>query len=81
MEVADIQTAETPTPFKPAVGRIVHFFYKNQKQGEPAIITRVHNDTCVNLSVFVDGSSIVACHSSVTTNPNDNVYWIPPTRI
>lgn len=38
---------------KPAIGRIVHYKHQN---GElyPGIITRVHNETCINLKVFCD---------------------------
>lgn len=64
--------------YKPAVGRIVQFFRKNERQGEAALITRVHNENCVNLTVFVNGEATPVCYSSVTNNPNDSFYWIPP---
>lgn len=44
---------------KPTIGRIVHVFVPPDWNGgsdvAPAIITRVHSDTCVNLRVFYDG--------------------------
>lgn len=87
MEVADIQTAETPAPFKPALGRIVHVHWKDEGASTiehvvaPAIITKVHSDNCVNVSVFRDGSNIAGCFSSVTNNPNDSKYWCAPPRV
>ena len=39
---------------KPTVGRIVHFRTYSNDEVEPAIITKVHNDTCVNLRIFSD---------------------------
>lgn len=39
---------------KPTIGRIVLF--NSRSEGEvPAIVTAVHSDTCVNLTVFNDG--------------------------
>jgi hypothetical protein len=40
---------------KPSVGRIVH--YQTQAGNTlPAMIVKVHNDTCVNLHVFQDSN-------------------------
>lgn len=40
---------------KPSIGRIVHFVNEN-RQHRPAIITKVFNDTMVNLNVFCDAN-------------------------
>lgn len=37
---------------KPTVGRIVHYRHMLHMDPEPAIITRVHSDTCVSLYVM-----------------------------
>lgn len=46
---------------QPSVGRIVHYIVspsENNGSGiAPAIITRVWNDTCVNIRVFCDGGT------------------------
>jgi hypothetical protein len=49
---------------KPSVGRIVHVVEDGQPL--PAIITKVHSDTCVNLRVFYDSNRNDAWRSSVT---------------
>lgn len=48
---------------KPTIGRIVHYWPGNlddraPKKGQPypAVITHVHSDDCVNLTVFNDNS-------------------------
>lgn len=42
----------------PTVGRIVHFWAPDGVANPlAAIIVRVHSDTCVNLSVFDDGTA------------------------
>lgn len=40
---------------KPSIGRIVHYATADGHV-LPAIVTEVHNDTCVNLRVFTDSS-------------------------
>lgn len=49
---------------KPTIGRIVTFVQKKNPTYDgdcivhlPAIIVAVHDDTCVNLQVFTDGSN------------------------
>jgi hypothetical protein len=49
---------------KPSVGRIVHVVEDGQPL--PAIITKVHSDTCVNLRVFYDSNRNDAWRSSIT---------------
>jgi hypothetical protein len=39
---------------KPTIGRIV--IYNDGARDFPAIVTRVHSDTCVNLAVFDDST-------------------------
>lgn len=66
---ADVPPPTPPTPPAPAappavrpqpvmrqqlsIGRIVHFV-RGPQHHAPAIVTRVHNATCCNLTVFTD---------------------------
>jgi hypothetical protein len=60
---------------KPTVGRIVHFMDGGQPL--PAIITKVHNDTCVNLRVFYDTNRNGAWKSSVMQGTGDSSWAWP----
>ena len=77
-DVEKVVNAVNPFHYKPAVGRIVQFFKQGNPQGEAAMITRVWSDTTVNLSVFVDSSPAIMCYSSVTNDPLQATYWVPP---
>jgi hypothetical protein len=60
---------------KPSVGRIVHL-----KDGEvscAAIITKVWNDTCVNLAFFTEGGSCSPRSSVVFGTEHGQWYWPP----
>jgi hypothetical protein len=61
---------------KPTVGRIVHFMEGGQPL--PALITKVHNDTCVNLRVFYDSNRNGAWKSSVTQGTGEASWAWPP---
>jgi hypothetical protein len=56
----------------PAIGRIVLFKHRDVEgrfaDELPAIITRVHNDSCVNLMVFHDGMDARPWSSVVHTD-------------
>ncbi len=62
---------------KPTIGRVVHYTQpddqepRNATRVHPAMITRVWNDTCVNLVVFFDAGSPQAL-TSVTKLPGYN---------
>lgn len=61
---------------KPSIGRIIHV----QRHGyvAPAIVTRVHTDSCVNATVFeLDGSTSVVTSCSLGTLPGT---WCWPPR-
>lgn len=71
---------------KPTIGRIVH--YKNTEteaqfqkgaQVVPAIITRVHSDNVVNLTVFTDSGGGVHQKTSVSLG-TDAGTWAWPER-
>jgi hypothetical protein len=66
---------------KPTVGRIVHFVEPvgDFQEHKAAIITRVHNDTCVNLTVFkcngaLEGKSSV-CFDGNPTPALYTFHW------
>lgn len=62
---------------KPSVGRVVHY-----KQGETtlaAIITKVWNDTCVNIAFFTEGGSCSPMTSVV--QGTDAGQWSWPPRV
>lgn len=67
---------------KPSVGRIVHYkstdesAHWNHADTHPAIITRVHSDTCVNLTVFPDANESVTRTSCVLGQ-----QWEWPPRV
>ena len=61
---------------KPTIGRIVH--YKVDDGGiAPAIITRVHNDDCVNLRIFLDGRPCESRTSVVRGDGRGQWDWPP----
>jgi uncharacterized protein (DUF2132 family) len=39
---------------KPSIGRVVHFLRGTQVKPSPAIVTYVHSDVLVNVTVFKD---------------------------
>ena len=74
---------------KPTVGRIVHYIVPDhispttKGQSRAAIITRVWNDTCVNLHVFFDGDALPPGTSPVVTSVlqgTDEDKWMWPPR-
>lgn len=50
--VTPVETPRASPAQKPSVGRIVHYWEPGRDAPLAAIITRVWNDTCVNLEVF-----------------------------
>ena len=73
----------------PSVGRIVHFIPRDYTAGpspvagEPlaAIITRVHNESLVNLTVFNPDGSIEGLTSVPFGDDNRENTWIWPPRV
>ena len=77
---------------KPSVGRIVLTYVDPTMNGgqyfAPAIITKVHSDTMVNLRVFCDGSSTLHLTSVLLTGTQEDAgqvqrvqgsaCWWPP---
>lgn len=76
---------------KPSVGRIVHAYVADTTQNNgadvaPAVITRVWNDTLVNVRILLDGDAI-AWRTSVQLHDerpegeavNHSVWW--PSRV
>lgn len=72
----------------PSIGRIV--IYRQSKAAavdddrlHPAIITHVHSDTCVNLTVFLDQRPPWPCPSSMRADQmldDDGAAWMWPER-
>lgn len=82
-------TENPPSP--PSVGRIVHFFPylhdgEARNNGNPgpvaAMITRVWNPTCVNITVFPDFHQPIL-HTSVQQRTAENAegVWDWPARV
>ena len=74
---------------KPSVGRIVHYYpdqniamFKGQEECA-AIITKVHSDTEVNLTVFGDGHMASTCvsHVSLRKEAKQMAAWGWPPRV
>ena len=63
---------------KPSVGRIV-IFNAGEESEAPAIITKVHNDTCVNLTVF--GSNVQPTTNSSVVLGHAGYGWSWPPRV
>jgi hypothetical protein len=65
---------------KPTMGRIV--FYRNLGEESPAIITLVHGNEIVNLTVFKDGLSSSPVsevpHEEVIGESDEHVWRWPP---
>jgi hypothetical protein len=66
---------------KPTIGRIVHFIEQDGAKPLPAVITEVHSDTCVNLSVIpnVEHKSPHLV-TSVTNHEGSQPRWMWPPR-
>lgn len=72
---------------KPTIGRIVHYRnteteaqFQNGAQVVPAIITRVHSDNAVNLTVFTDSGGGVHQKTSVSLGTGAGT-WAWPERV
>ena len=63
----------------PTIGRIVHYnaFADEHVKVSPAIITRVHNEECVNLRVFFDGRPSTPMTSVVRGDKLGQWNWPP----
>jgi hypothetical protein len=72
----DEETDEVHTAPTPSVGRIVHTLPGTPDGPIPAIITRVHSPTCVNLTVFGDGQAPHFLSSAVLGE-----QWAWPPRV
>lgn len=71
----------------PSVGRIVHFFVRDYSFGQdgvlrgyPAIITKVHNDTLVDLVPF-GGEFNGVEQTSVSFGDGEVRTWVWPPRV
>lgn len=66
---------------KPTIGRIVHFIEHDGAKPVPAVITEVHSDTCVNLSVIPNQHhKSPYLVTSVTTYEGSQPRWMWPPR-
>lgn len=68
---------------KPSVGRIVHYVPR-EGMGDPvpAIITKVHSELCVNLTIFYD-SLLPSIETSVMLKHDETDFnaWMWPPRV
>ena len=62
---------------RPSIGRIVHYKLDDGKL-VPAIITKVWNEVCVNLRVFMDSKEID--HTTSVMEGEDVGQWVWPER-
>jgi hypothetical protein len=69
---------------KPTLGRIVHFYAGGNSAPRAAIVTAVHGDDVVSLSVFDPMATFVEPHARVagTSTPIKvtDPYWSWPPR-
>lgn len=66
-------------PITPSIGRVVLFRLPYQEQDVPAIVTKVHSDTCVNLMVMYDGGQpapVMSVSYSEDAQPA-TWHWMP----
>ncbi len=71
---------------KPSIGRIVLFRRENVNgvDEHPAIITRVWSDTCVNLTVWLDGGATFFASSAMLNEDMESAdrnLWRWPPRV
>ncbi|MCK5606613.1 hypothetical protein KAR91_32225 [Candidatus Pacearchaeota archaeon] len=84
-ESNDQGAENTPEPKQPpTVGRIVHFFETDDAKGErpkAAVVTAVHGNDCVNLTVFDESGGIQGHSSMCLPDGDDKGYkWDWPAR-
>lgn len=69
---------------KPTLGRIVHYVTANG-ESRAAVITRVHNETCVNLHVFLDGDVDLHARQTSVVQTDETTRqpgcWLWPPRV
>jgi hypothetical protein len=71
---------------KPSVGRIVHYRGPGTANGQfqpttyPAVVTRVHTDTCVNLFVMTDVGHMNLTSITLGESPEEVSRWTWPPR-
>jgi hypothetical protein len=64
---------------KPSIGRIVQVFTRGEWR--PALVTRVHSDTCINASIFSDDGEAVDRKTSLVLNEAEQeLAWRWPPR-
>lgn len=64
---------------KPSIGRIVHVCTDANGTVEPAIITRVWSDTCINVTLFPDCADP---HSLTSIVQGEGIHeWQWPPRV
>ncbi len=72
---------------KPTIGRIVHFYLdRSDEHDDPisSIITKVHNDTCVNLRLFYDDDEHAHTEHVTSVTPRykgEGWGWEWPPRV
>ncbi len=62
---------------KPSIGRIVHVTTDSAGTVEPAIITRVWTENCINVTLFPDCADPHPMTSLVQGNGTHEWYWPP----
>lgn len=69
---------------KPSIGRIVHFWDARAKEPLPAMIGKVHSDTCVSLTVF-DPFRPEGFFNATSVGSKETMaggrYWVWPPRV
>lgn len=83
MEEGTAESPQTPSEPPPTVGRIVQFGTGGDDPAfVPAIVTRVWNEACVNLTIFWPDGSVEGRTSVLKAEPLNGVHrWFWPARV
>lgn len=65
----------------PSVGRIIHLFRPGRTEPDPAMITRVHSDDCVNLMVLPDQGMPYPMTSVLWGDTGEGTRWVWPPQV
>lgn len=69
-------------PIMPSIGRIVLFSSVHQDGELPAIVTKVHSQDCINVTVFPDGgipfpmSSVQYAEDHAASGLSNSFHWM-----